>query len=214
MMNAFEIKKINEDIIFLKCNGFGSNISIIKQNEKYFLIDTSIDSFRNDLIKSLSKLNISPKNVKCIFNTHEHYDHIGNSLIFNNSLKYMSEKTPKDITKYSLGYDFETYPFSIERISEGNYFNFDVYLTPGHSSSGITLFYKNTLFCGDTLFERGIPRTDFINSSKKELLSSFKKLKKIVKNKKERILVLPGHGDSFYLDNHINESIKILKKMI
>ena len=213
-MNSFEVKKINENVFFLRCNGFGSNISIIKHESNYFLVDSSAKEFRNDLIEILSELNINPSHVKYIFNTHEHYDHIGNSIIFNKSINYMSKNTPKDITKFSLGYDFETHPFSIKRVDEGSYFGFDLYLTPGHSSSGITLVYDNLLFCGDTLFEKGIARTDFINSSKKELLSSLKKLKKITSSIDKKILVLPGHGDIFYLENHINNSINYLKGSI
>ncbi len=208
-METFSIKRISEDIIFLKCNRFGSNVYIINKEDGIFVIDSSLSRFKTSLKRIFSELNISLSSVKAVFNTHEHYDHIGNSTLFE-APKIMSKKTPSNISKYSLGYNYERNPFEIKRVTEGTYYGFNLIFTPGHTSSGICLNYDNYLIVGDTLFEEGIARTDFPNSSKKHLLNSFKKIKKKIGDKKD-LLVLPGHGDVFKLENHINRSIKNLK---
>lgn len=62
--------------------------------------------------------------------------------------------------------------------------------TPGHTPGGISLYSKGVLFSGDTLFARGVGRTDFSYSSDKDLKASVKKLLKLPPETE----VYPGHG--------------------
>ena len=63
--------------------------------------------------------------------------------------------------------------------------------TPGHTPGGICLYSNPDCFTGDTLFVRGVGRTDFPGGSTQELMQSIR----------EKLLVLPpetivwpGHG--------------------
>jgi glyoxylase-like metal-dependent hydrolase (beta-lactamase superfamily II) len=69
--------------------------------------------------------------------------------------------------------------------------SFGVLHTPGHSPGGISLVGYGMVFCGDTLFNLSIGRTDFPGSSYAQLISSIKS--KLLTLPDETI-VLPGHG--------------------
>ena len=72
-----------------------------------------------------------------------------------------------------------------------------VIATPGHSPGSICLSAGDLLFSGDTLFKGSVGRTDFPDSSAKELQLSLHKLDKLPANTR----VLPGHGDATTLGN-------------
>lgn len=64
---------------------------------------------------------------------------------------------------------------------------FTVLHTPGHSLGGISLWMPGVVFCGDTLFNFGIGRTDFPGCSFAQLMNSiFTKL-----------MVLPDHTEVY-----------------
>jgi hydroxyacylglutathione hydrolase len=68
---------------------------------------------------------------------------------------------------------------------------FTVLHTPGHSPGGISLYGHGILFSGDTLFNRGIGRTDFPGCSYEQIMNS-------IQNKlmtlPDETVVYPGHG--------------------
>jgi glyoxylase-like metal-dependent hydrolase (beta-lactamase superfamily II) len=68
---------------------------------------------------------------------------------------------------------------------------FTVLHTPGHSPGGISLLVPGMVFCGDTLFNLSIGRTDLLGGSYETLMNSiFTKLMVLPDETK----VLPGHG--------------------
>jgi hydroxyacylglutathione hydrolase len=68
---------------------------------------------------------------------------------------------------------------------------FTVLHTPGHSPGGISLLGPGMVFCGDTLFNLSIGRTDIPGGSYATLMNSiFTKLMVLPDETK----VLPGHG--------------------
>ena len=68
---------------------------------------------------------------------------------------------------------------------------FKVLHTPGHSPGGISLLGHGVVFCGDTLFNYSIGRTDFPGCSYEQLMSSiFSKLMVLP----DDTVVLCGHG--------------------
>jgi glyoxylase-like metal-dependent hydrolase (beta-lactamase superfamily II) len=68
---------------------------------------------------------------------------------------------------------------------------FTVLHTPGHSPGGISLLGNGVVFCGDTLFNYSIGRTDFPGCSYEQLMHSiFTKLMVLP----DETRVLPGHG--------------------
>ena len=63
--------------------------------------------------------------------------------------------------------------------------------TPGHSPGSICIYVNRMLFTGDTLFRRGIGRSDIWGGSYELLIRS---LQFILFNFDEDIIVYPGHG--------------------
>ena len=69
--------------------------------------------------------------------------------------------------------------------------SFEVLHTPGHSPGGISLVGHGVVFCGDTLFNLGIGRTDFPGCSYDQLMESiFTKLMVLP----DETIVYSGHG--------------------
>lgn len=69
--------------------------------------------------------------------------------------------------------------------------SFTVLHTPGHSPGGISLYGHGVVFCGDTLFNFSIGRTDFPGCSHQKLMDSIhNKLMTLP----DETIVLPGHG--------------------
>jgi len=62
--------------------------------------------------------------------------------------------------------------------------------TPGHSRGSILLLGEKEVFTGDTLFAGSIGRTDFPESSARDMTLSLRKLANLPTN----LVVYPGHG--------------------
>jgi glyoxylase-like metal-dependent hydrolase (beta-lactamase superfamily II) len=76
-------------------------------------------------------------------------------------------------------------------------FEFEVFHTPGHSPGSISFYTKGMLFCGDTLFDGSIGRTDLPGGDYATLIHSIKT--KLFTLPKETV-VYPGHGESTTID--------------
>ncbi len=186
-----EIKKINS----LK-NRMGTNSYLIMDNNSAILIDAGISP--DDILK----YNI---NLKAIFLTHCHYDHI----MFLNELYnfykcdiYISEKDKNGIFDESINlsnvfkrnFTFDGNKSSIKTFKDndiiqiGN-FNIKCLLTPGHTAGSASFLIEKNLFSGDTLFAESIGRTDFKTSSPLEQKSSLERLEKV-----DFLKLYPGHS--------------------
>ena len=99
--------------------------------------------------------------------THNHYDHIENLNLFKNAKIYKPETTK-----------------TIKELPE-----MKVIAAPGHTKYDKCFLYRNILFSGDIIFDKGyFGRTDFPESNEEQMQRSLEKIKKI----KYRILC-PGH---------------------
>ncbi len=164
------------------------------------IIDPGCDI--NKILKMIEDNNV---NIKYIFITHCHYDHI-------KSIINLKEKTGAyilsgdkgaenignpdiNLTKYGLGYEIKNIKSDIilkdGEILELDSLKFKCIYTPGHTSCGVCYLIDNELFCGDTLFLRNCGRWDLPTGD-------FKTLEKSIK---EKLYVLPdetvvhsGHG--------------------
>lgn len=105
--------------------------------------------------------------------THHHADHIG-------ALKELEKN-------YELNHNF----FAIPN------FNFDVILTPGHTSDSISFYFPNEklLFSGDFVFKNTIGRFDFPDSSETQMKESLDR----ISSYPDDVVVYPGHGPSTIL---------------
>lgn len=67
---------------------------------------------------------------------------------------------------------------------------FSVIHTPGHSPGGICLYGQGVLFCGDTLFQGSIGRTDLGGDYNQLMNNIISKLMILP----DETIVFPGHG--------------------
>ncbi|MCK4553023.1 MBL fold metallo-hydrolase [Candidatus Pacearchaeota archaeon] len=162
------IQKIKRQLFF---KSFGSCVYLIKLNEKNILVDTSSSANKDELIKNLKELNLSPLNINIILLTHHHWDHVENLDLFSKAKIYGDKTDFKN--KKILDLDKL-------KISE-----FKIIKTPGHTKGSVCFLYENILFSGDTIFHDGIGRMDLPGGSETEMQNSLKKL-----NYK---ILCPGH---------------------
>ncbi|MCQ9207854.1 MAG: MBL fold metallo-hydrolase [Omnitrophica bacterium] len=148
------------------------------------------------------RLKQSGLGVKYIVNTHGHIDHIGANAYFNaavhiHRLDVQFLKNPQLNLSDMLGLSYSL-PAQIVPLEEGQRLqvgeiSLKVIHTPGHTPGGICLDAGKICFTGDTLFAKGIGRTDFPTASEKELLHS---IRKKLFSLKDEVIIYPGHGPS------------------
>ncbi len=74
---------------------------------------------------------------------------------------------------------------------------FHAMATPGHTPGGISYLKGNMLFCGDTLFQGSMGRTDLYGGDEAAMMQSLKRLAQL----EGCPIVLPGHGNTSNLDD-------------
>lgn len=176
-----------------------------KRNSNAIIIDPG-----DDIDKIMDMINEYNVNVKKIINTHGHFDHIS----ANDDLK---EKTKAKVYIHQDDKEFLTNPErnlssllgsnNLISLNKADYilnngdiieiedYSFEVIHSPGHSPGSICLYDKKNeiLISGDTIFNTGVGRTDFKDSSQTQLINSIEdKLLKLPGKTK----VYPGHGQS------------------
>ena len=141
--------------------------------------------------------------LKFIVNTHGHPDHTcGNGIVkkrFHIPLlihEYDAHMVGKSSNKISELFGFENSSTPADMLlHDGDMVKFGkttlkVIHTPGHSRGSISLLGEKEVFTGDTLFAGSIGRTDFPESSARDMTLSLRKLA----NLPNHLVVYPGHG--------------------
>jgi glyoxylase-like metal-dependent hydrolase (beta-lactamase superfamily II) len=135
--------------------------------------------------------------------THAHYDHLGGAPAIQREFGCpvfigASEIEAASDPGVTLHGDFgaEPEPLSLGPLSEGDEIDLgdralEVIDTPGHTGGSICLYDRESLdlFSGDTVFDRGVGRTDLPTGSYNDMIRSLEKLSNI-----EIKMVHPGHG--------------------
>lgn len=138
--------------------------------------------------------------------THGHVDHIGGVtelrkrfgiplVAGENEREYLSDPSVNLSDQVGLSISVEPAERLVkdEEIVTVGSFAFRVLNTPGHTSGGVCYLEESHgwLFCGDTIFQGSIGRTDFPGSSFNDLMKS---IQSKILTLPDQIVCFPGHG--------------------
>ena len=206
----------NENVEVLKLEieientGHITNTYVVKdkQTESVCVIDPA---FNEGLINKEVE-NIGGKLNFCII-THSHADHIAATAKLTEDMSkiYVHELDFEGLFDKTLNAEeivgTKVYPVEkqkVVKIKDKDVINlgnttFEIIHTPGHTKGSICLFDKvnNILYSGDTIFENSYGRTDLTNGNHDDM----KQTLNMLFERFDDILVLPGHGKEFNLNN-------------
>jgi glyoxylase-like metal-dependent hydrolase (beta-lactamase superfamily II) len=168
-------------------------------NKKGAVIDPGDDS--EIIINKIKDLDIK---LEYILITHGHFDHIGavTAIKRETNASFLAHKEDLffiedgENAANRWGFYIEKAPNPDRFINEGDIikignFELRVLFTPGHSPGGVSFLHDKMVFCGDTLFNISIGRTDFRRGSF-EVLS--KSIKTQLYSLPDDTIVYTGHG--------------------
>ncbi|MBN2543853.1 MBL fold metallo-hydrolase [bacterium] len=161
------------------------------------IIDPGAESDR--IIEEIKKRRLSPQ---LIVLTHGHMDHIGaipdllRTLYIPVAIHSLDVSLIED-PNLNLSADFDCYTSITPdiRLENGDLVEvegveLEVMHSPGHTPGSIALLGDSFLFSGDTLFKKGIGRTDLPGGSEEELMESLDRILEL----QDDLIVYPGHG--------------------
>lgn len=188
------MKEILENIFLLNGIGLCSNVYLLKSNDSFIAIDSGNGSINFDSVE-----------INKVFLTHGHFDHTKgmkglkcNGFLHKRDFVFIEKKENiKELKEKEIVFG----DFCLKAIE-----------TPGHTLGSICFIEerKGLLFSGDTLFEKGVGRTD-LGGDARQMLESIELLEKIPFKK-----ILPGHGTPFEINKREYFSLvkRIVKEML
>jgi len=186
-----------------------ANCYFLIKGEDCLIIDPA--DYASFILEELQRQRL---NLVGMLSTHGHFDHIGAvgeiQLSFNVPLYILKEDQflidrLNETAKYFLGFDPHFIKPKNVKFIKNNFsisdYELRIIKTPGHTPGSCCCYFKeeNAVFTGDTLFKKGIGRTDLSYSSKDDLEKSLKKIFKLPK----ATIVYPGHGEDTILEDEI-----------
>ncbi len=162
------------------------------ETKEAIIIDPGLD-FVAEAQPIFNYINKEKLKIKFIVNTHGHSDHINGDAIMQK--KY---EAPICIHEFDASFleNLENHDSKNDvLLKDGDIIKFGnanlkVMHTPGHTMGCICLVGDKLVFSGDTLFAGSIGRTDFVESSPKDMSVTLKKLLGLP----DGLIVYPGHG--------------------
>ncbi len=153
------------------------------------------------IIEKIEKFGFKPK---AILLTHGHGDHIGAvsplKEKYNIPVYIGKDDAPMLLSSSAnvsavFGYEIVCPPADFlvddEEVVKIGSLEFVVFSTPGHTRGGVCYFCENIIFCGDTLFNGSIGRTDLPGGDYHQLIDS---IEKKILSLPDDIVCYPGHG--------------------
>jgi hydroxyacylglutathione hydrolase len=185
------LPKIN-DIIVIEGRGNDSNVYVFED----ILVDTGTGQNMDYILKSIKQAGTSVDDLSLIVNTHNHYDHVGGNryldlevAMHQNDARALEEGDEDALLATMFGKTMEKMEVA-HKLNEGDKIHdFEVLLTPGHTSGSICLYDGQTLISGDTVFSGGgFGRVD-LGGNMNDMRKSLERLSKL-----DIQYLLPGHG--------------------
>lgn len=179
----------------------GTNGYLVIKEDDLLIIDPAGEP--NRLIKEIDRLGIKPK---AILLTHAHFDHIGavdplrkqydlpvylheneHEWMENPALNGSKYFPVKEVICQPADHSLNPGPMSIGA------FDFTIIETPGHSPGGVAFVFnqERLIISGDSLFNRGIGRTDLPLGNYDTLIQT---IKEKLFHLPDDYVVYPGHG--------------------
>ncbi len=189
--------RLFEKTLFLQGYEFSSNIYII-QNGYLSIIDPGNDY---TAFMDLFALGFKPPDIKKIFLTHGHIDHVGGAIeLFRGYPGYQNldveiilhEAGPVQFKEMARGLGCRLTEVRGGETLELSGFEFEVIHTPGHTLDGLCLYHEpsRTLFSGDTVLPDAMAEPDQAAGGRLDhYLYALRTLRK-----KDIDNVMPGHG--------------------
>ena len=173
-----------------------SSVTLITTKENNIIVDTSSPDKREVIIEELKKLNLEPKDIDVVINTHLHHDHIGNNDLFENAKIYVSQCEfivgCKGCKLYAEEEDIEGF-IPIEKFEDDE---ITIIKTPGHTYGSISVIYGDYVVVGDAIplkdnYYKNIPPR--VRVDERACLGSLKRIKMLKKN------IITGHDGIIYI---------------
>ncbi len=180
-----------------------TNCYIIYEDNHAIVIDPGAEGKR--ITDFLQKKKLIPK---YIINTHGHLDHIGANRYLKEqypnthlAIHYLDEEllyAKQEFLSLLLFGTFKPSPKPDILLKENDEIklentHFKVIHTPGHTKGSISLYNKEIILTGDTLFCNGVGRYDIPGANKNDLFNSIKEKIFILDS---NLIVYPGHGET------------------
>ncbi|WP_461865369.1 MBL fold metallo-hydrolase [Thermococcus sp.] len=221
--------EIPPNTIMLKGISWDSNVYLVRDGNEALIIDTGTGTYWNRYVEAWKRGGYLENLERVIiFNTHEHFDHVGGNSMMKRWLERKRvevlfsahEKTAETLENQN---DYVILSFYYGRRYEPVKFDFklrdndtlkigslklELIHTPGHTAGSSCLYEpkEKLLFTGDTVFKGTVGRTDLPTGSHLKIIESIKKLESL-----DVYLALPGHGGVI---KNWRENLRGIKKML
>ena len=142
----YEGELIKENDVIKKAS---SSVTLIQTKSHNIIVDTSTKDKRELIIEELRKLNLEPKDIDVVINTHRHQDHIEINDLFEHATIYASAQecvVECDGCKLYSNID-EIEEFTpVEKFYDEE---ITIIKTPGHTWGSISVVYGDFIIVGD-----------------------------------------------------------------
>ena len=191
MLCQLTAKQATMEIIKIIIGQYQTNCYLIICDNEIAVIDPGADYQK--IFEEIEKQKLMNASLffKYIIITHHHFDHV--NCISEVKQNYGGELLIHEFEKDYIDFAVDKFLKNGDKINIGSC-QFDVLLTPGHTTGSICLVSDSAVFTGDTLFIHSYGRTDLPGGSKTEMEKSLALLNSIMKSGQT---VYPGHGLSY-----------------